>query len=240
MSRGRKEILAGVVVLVLAGGVSACLLVHTGEPRWHGKGLRAWTRIYFRGSGSQKALAKEALVQIGTNGVPYVLMGLGYRAPAWHTKLVNQVAKVSVPAGKWLKKTRMFDPQEECRRMSDAFGFCEALGPLAAPALPAYDKAINDKANSGSGRIGIVIALSHMGCPAVPLLLKTANCNRDRRVSEVALSLLQKGSCCMPEHRQAWEQARLSSKLELRAFATERLALAEAMKVRSLGPVSQR
>jgi hypothetical protein len=135
-------------ILCAAGvAVSAAIIAvawPTGnEPTYQGKKLSEWLQIYHRPpvGRDKKVEAKDAVSQIGTNAIPWLLGWIGERPPFW-SRTVGKLCASWAPAARTIGAL-----QKRALRISDtrweaAFGF-EILGETASNAAPALVRLLN-------------------------------------------------------------------------------------------------
>ena len=128
------------VFLILLGAVLAGELVavfrREREPEYGGRKLSEWVMAYSRSStlnpSRENHEAAEAIRQIGSNALPYLLNWMRYEAPLWKTKVLD-FANVALPV-KW----HVID-QREMRLYASIRAF-HALGPAASDAIPTLNE----------------------------------------------------------------------------------------------------
>ncbi len=135
---------------ILLAGVANYTLMPK-KPEYKGVQVTRWLERFDQG----KAEAVAAIRAIGEPGLPYINRELRAKDPGWKLKLVELAKKQS-----WIKVR--FTP-DRVRRFR-AIQACEALGPLAKPAIPALGEALG----YGSGEA--VRVLEAFGPEAVPAL----------------------------------------------------------------------
>ncbi len=147
------------------------------EPSYQGRSLRTWLADFDKDLArnprwglapfliqdvkrlDQKAV--EAIRQIGTNALPFLLSWIRYEAPAWNTKLKGLLKKAGISWSPGLDKER------RAARAQVAF---EILGPRAKAAIPELTRVTDDSRPSIPARRAI-LALSCLGEAAVPPLV---------------------------------------------------------------------
>lgn len=132
----RKPILAVVIVAFIAV-IVAIAWPEGEEPVYHGKSLSQWMNIYCRPihNGDNKAEAEEAVRQIGTNAIPWLLKWIGKHPPAW-SRVVGDSRMSWSPATRVINALQKRPLQLSQKRWDAAFGF-QILGPSASNAVPA-------------------------------------------------------------------------------------------------------
>jgi len=106
------------------------------EPRSQGQKLSRWLVQYYGKPGScipepEQAQAQEAIYNIGTNALPWLLARLTYEQPAWRRKLESLGRKAPSRFGKWIQT--LTDDGLETRSRLAEYGFF-ALGTKATGA----------------------------------------------------------------------------------------------------------
>jgi len=123
----------------------------------------------------QSKEAAEAIRQIDTNAVPYLLAWIRELDPAWKTNLGGTLENLNqglVPG--WL---RSGDPL--CYYAGQA---CRVLGPTASSAIPELTRLANDDTNAQDRRVIAIEALAHLGQGGFPPLLSLLT-NQDRDIA---------------------------------------------------------
>jgi hypothetical protein len=118
--------------------VTALVWPREKEPEYQGKKLSYWcARLGSTDgsvSGSEFSEAEQAIIGIGTNGVPFLLKWTRYERPRWKSDLASGHFLPGVVRRNLLM--RWLDGEtEEFRGYNAQFGF-HALGPRAGPAVP--------------------------------------------------------------------------------------------------------
>ena len=89
----KRRIFLGVLLLavLVVVGLLVSGVFRDREPEYGGKRLSEWVRKFwappYTNYSAQTAEAKDAIHQIGTNALPYLLKWVGYERPAWKAKL---------------------------------------------------------------------------------------------------------------------------------------------------------
>jgi len=170
---------AGLVSLIVAGAL------REREPTYEGKKLSEWLREYrfppftIIQEGSGHSEIEDAIHDIGTNAVPYLLKWIRYERPAWRLKLyvlatpalrkpgypVAEIAQtLSHPPHGWLLGTKQGD-----LAVGAVMAF-RTLGPEASAAIPALSEIMNDP-KRGMSAISAAYALSFVGDEALSALV---------------------------------------------------------------------
>ncbi|MEW6302525.1 MAG: HEAT repeat domain-containing protein [Verrucomicrobiota bacterium] len=114
---------------IVGGGVALAVLLAVAlaprEPRHEGTALSDW--LVALDAPATRAQAKEAIQLIGTNALPMIIEELEANDPAWRHKFISWSTNQS-----WMPVKLSL---AEERRMRGVFA-CQALGPLAKPAIP--------------------------------------------------------------------------------------------------------
>jgi HEAT repeat protein len=179
MSKRRKMmlLLAG---LALAFGAYG-LLIRESEPSYHGRPLSERVLPLVVTDDPADPEAVQALRQLGSRSIPYLLMWMEYQTPAWREKL-NGIASRH-RALSWLgTDEEALDTLGEAA--ANAFAF---IGPEGKQAIPALVRLLND---SGPGHNAYwegpehaARALGHLGLDALPPLLSAlTNQNHTKRL----------------------------------------------------------
>jgi hypothetical protein len=126
------------IIVILAAGCSSASRSKSTEPSYGGKPLSVWLRDFdnFDPTPEQRAMAPEAIRQMGSAAVPFLVERLS-EAQLEETKLKMK---------KWHKQleTAVFRPDLPPDSRREAFDALDALGPAAAGALPALERLLND------------------------------------------------------------------------------------------------
>ena len=134
-----------ILSLICFGVALLCLVVVRGsfaEPRYQGYSLTHWLLVYRLNEITNPVAhqaAAEAVRQIGTNALPFLVEWARYDEPAWRTRAYRQTWKIK--SNPWQRRwiSKLAQPLCPCRPgRPDALariGF-QILGPAAEPALP--------------------------------------------------------------------------------------------------------
>jgi len=175
----RRRILLAFLLVALIGGLG-WLVLRPREPAYQGKRLSVWLEQYW---GSYSTLfadpnspalldAKNAIRQIGTNGLPSLLRLTSARDSPLKKQLLAQVPSP------WQRRLRLPLPALHDHWLG-LNGF-EILGPTATAAVPSLARLASDR--DPDVREAAVSALLNFGPEAqaaVPVLLKCLNDPRD-------------------------------------------------------------
>jgi len=125
-----------VVVVVCTATIVAIAWPEGEEPVYHGKNLSQWMKIYGRPTRQEDKLeAEEAVRQIGTNAIPWLLKWIGKRPPAW-SRAVSDIRTDWNSVNRVINALRKRPLQISQKRWDAAYGF-RILGPSASNAVPA-------------------------------------------------------------------------------------------------------
>jgi hypothetical protein len=148
------------------------------EPRCKGKSLGAWLHeayTQYNGHGRPYGEAVEAIKQIGTNAIPFLLTGLRYETPQWQHNLISTIPPL-----------RPLQFRENERPEEALLGF-HILGEQAKGTIPELTRAL-----AGTNRAlayNACCALGWIGKDSIPVLLDCLT-NRTAYTNGVALSVL--------------------------------------------------
>jgi len=134
--RWRKPILSVVIVAFIAA-IVALTWPKEQEPVYHGKSLSQWMNIYCRPMHNEgdRLEAQEAVRQIGTNAIPWLLKWIRKHPPVW-SRAVGDSRVSWRPAARLVSALQKRPLQIGQKRWDAAFGF-QILGPIASNAVPA-------------------------------------------------------------------------------------------------------
>lgn len=160
MKPRRRILLCSGTVVIFA---LVALLVWPGEnePQYQGHKLSWWLEQNKGGS------TVEAVKEIGTNGLPFLVGWIRYEPPAWHNDLVRATRRLSPQASHWFyEKTGA-----KLNRQQNAVWAFAILGAQAAPAIPELLELVRN--SNGNTRIATaaLFALADIGDAAVPIVL---------------------------------------------------------------------
>jgi hypothetical protein len=121
-----RKLILSVVIAAFVAAIVAITWPKEEEPVYHGKSLSQWMNIYCRPMHNEgdRLEAEEAVRQIGTNAIPWLLKWIGKHPPAWSRAVGD--SRVS-----WSPASRVISALQK-----RAFGF-QILGPSASNAVPA-------------------------------------------------------------------------------------------------------
>ena len=186
------------------------------EPEYQGRSLTAWLRGFESDVIQARWQSAEAVRQIGTNALPWLIIRLGH-------KPITQESWWRHTLRDWLSKQSFIKvnlPWPDNERF-ETLAALDALGSAARPALPAVEKLLHETPPDARA----LIVLARLGPDAVPVLIKGLT-NNDRVVrlgSRASLDMLQDHSeILFPKTAQDAEFARrtvgFNSKLLLASF----------------------
>jgi hypothetical protein len=132
----RKSILFVVIVAAFIAAIVAIAWPKEEEPTYRGKKLSQWLNIYCRPihNRDNKLEAEEAVRQIGTNAIPWLLKWIGKHPPAW-SRAVGDLRVSWSPANRVINALQKRPIQIAQKRWDAAFGF-QILGQSASNAVP--------------------------------------------------------------------------------------------------------
>jgi hypothetical protein len=189
MTKKRKSWIAsfGAVVVAL---LALAFWPGEKEPEYQGKKLSKWLEIGTRPRrtvAEQKAgeldinQAKEAVRQIGTNGLPYLTHAILSEPPRWLERMINSDFRIIASMGRYLNNRR------DDRASTAEWGF-EVLGPEAKNAAPTLAPFLLATSRIRVGRVAQ--ALTAMGEDGtVELLTAIADRTGPRDIFVVAITI---------------------------------------------------
>lgn len=146
-------IICSLIILGVAGIGMRSHFFNPKQPSYQGRSLSEWL------SESDELKAREAVAQIGTNAIPFLLKSVASEDSALKKKLLKLARKQSVI------DFNIYSAQAEQFEAMAAF---ELLGANAAPAIPALEKLLeNDKTTIAAG-----MSLAAIGNESVPILMR--------------------------------------------------------------------
>jgi hypothetical protein len=166
----RRRVLVGAVmgVVALQGRASP------GEPESKGHPLSYWLEQDVRSNDSdERAVDEAAIREIGTNGLPAMLVWLHYDPTQSEGDTAAFLAQMQqFAAGRWVPPQLKYD-----QGVPPGYIGFQVLGPAAAPAVPELAKIAND-ARQPRPAIRALMALSAIGPAALPAVeARLANTN---------------------------------------------------------------
>jgi HEAT repeat protein len=151
------------------------------EPTWQGKGLDDWLSLLLRGSREEQRRAVQAVQQIGSNAVPYLLKCIDYK-PGVVRETLFRIFKGRLPQS-LAPRDAMF------MRNKAATAFC-SLGERASCAAPDLERIMNDSHSLESSRLCMVALLGIGKAGIAPLERALADPRRsDREVITVSIRM---------------------------------------------------
>jgi len=163
------------LVVILAAVALWRLTSRMREPVYKERSLSEWVKRYQ--AQDTAAEATEAISQIGTNALPYLLQWVSYDSPGRLKSLVGKLPARLMPASARSWANGDYHRQ---KGNSAAFAFV-ALGNAAEPAIPELNSLMNDKTAPKAAR-NAVFALASIGEIALPTIVRQiANTNAPNR-----------------------------------------------------------
>jgi hypothetical protein len=162
--RNNRRKLITVVLFALAALVVCVLVFQNREPAWQGRTLGAWLRDFDADRPETRASAADAIRQIGTNALPFILQRLQHRDPGSRSTIFALKLKLFELLNKQSLVKIQFRLGASPRHQ--ALAAIDALGLLATNALPALEKLLHE--SPPDPRVPYVIA--RIGPEGLPLL----------------------------------------------------------------------
>lgn len=166
----RRVLVVAVIILCALQGRA-----DSGEPEARGHPLSYWLEHYMAGIGKadERQTAEAAIREIGTNGLPAMLVWLWYEPSQTKAEAVEFLSRMRSSAhGRWVPP----EPAHEHGVPPGYVGF-NVLGPAAAPAIPDLEQIANDAKHPGPATRAMM-ALSAIGPAALPAVeARLANTN---------------------------------------------------------------
>ena len=156
-----------VCALIVVGVVILSLINYWREPRYKGRSLSAWLKIYSKAHIDEAGMHEsvEAVRRIGTNAIPFLLAGTAYAAPGWTENASDLLHSCPGPWGRW------WDGLSRPSRAKLALLGFEILGTNATPAIPGLLRQLENLDHQGDAPAE---ALAFIGQPAIPVLTNVA------------------------------------------------------------------
>jgi hypothetical protein len=156
-----RIIIVGVLTIFVGASCSTGSNPKTNEPSYQGKSLSDWLLDFDNPSPETQAMAADAIRQIGSQGMPFLVNRLSEaqlnqfkrEEKKWGDKQENAVYSVPRPP----------NPRQ------DAMAALDALGPMAADALPALGKLLQDDPPD----VRALYVAARIGPEGVPLLTES-------------------------------------------------------------------
>ena len=163
-------------ILVVAAMVASALQgrAYSGEPESHGHPLSYWLEHRMPGkSAEDRNMAETAIREIGTNGLPALLVWLRYEPSQTKTNIMEFLKRMRRTAyGRWIPPQLTYENGPPPAHI----GFY-VLGPAAAPAIPELTQMANDTQHPRPA-VRAMMALSAIGPAALPAVeARLANTN---------------------------------------------------------------
>jgi hypothetical protein len=166
-------------LLILTGCTFAALVVlivakREREPSYEGRPLSAWLAMYGPRQGrtppaSEREKAADAIRQIGTNALLWLLAWVAYEPPISRYNLMPICQRLP----QWILCSRpvqsVLSNRHAEERAQSAMGAFAILGPAAMSAIPELIRRTN-LSSSPAKRDRAMLALTHLGQPAVPTM----------------------------------------------------------------------
>ena len=173
------------VALAVLVAVLAVVLRPAPEPEYGGKKLSEWVERLVRHSWEGPDVeAEEAVRQIGTNAIPFLLQWIQYEPPAWKSTLYVAIDKVR----RWPRFTSAHGDKQFHRRYASVYAF-KVLGAGATAAVPTLSKVLNDHKQWLSS-VNAVRALAYIGKDAQPALVAGLT-NQEKQIRSLAALYMQ-------------------------------------------------
>ena len=143
--------------------MAVCVLAYDREPRYKGKSLSEWLRVYAAAPDNvRRDVAADAIRHMGTNALPFLLEAVRHGVPGWMRQVSPVIGRLPKPIqSKW---AHMMAARN---RASEAAVGLAILGPVAVPIIP---ELVADLDNTRRQN-GAIRALEAIGRPAVPFLV---------------------------------------------------------------------
>jgi len=175
--------LIGVLVLV---GVSVALLNSSREPEYEGRTLSEWVRRYdIPEPPYADAQRHQAIREMGTKALPYLLKWIQYEASPWKAKTYNSINGILHTLN---RNWNMRD--EQMVRGSDAIRAFGSLGPKAERAIIGdLSRLLNDSHAPSMAAARAALALSQLEDAGIPPLVASLT-NRDPDLRRLVVQIL--------------------------------------------------
>lgn len=164
--------MAGIVGL-LAVLVVAAWLSEPREPVQDGRALSLWLEDLVSPFGERRDPARQAVTRLGTNAVPFLIRALQTPDPAFGSAATE--SRKYLPRQLWVWVMQLARPRAGIDRRWPAAVALAALGPAAAPAVPALGHALRD----GDPRVSAaaIEALRVVGPPGLQVVVEAMRTN---------------------------------------------------------------
>ena len=185
-------------ILLGCGFAAAIAVLAVGRdngPRVRGRSLKGWVDRYFAAynmneDSPEAREAADAIREIGTNAIPYLLKWVVHENPAWGRKGLNSLGQLVRPVNRAVSDRMLFGPRFSEGPSRQAWSAILAFGILggeARTAVPELARLLNDPRQRS---INAAIALGKIGLDGLPPLLSlVANSTGSRR----AMAILEIG-----------------------------------------------
>jgi hypothetical protein len=177
-------IIVGLLAVIVGAGCSTDSHPKTNEPSYQGKSLSEWLMDFDNPSPETQALAADAIRQIGSQAVPFLVNRLSEA----------QLAQVRLEAKKWREKQEnaVYSVPRPANPRQEAMAALDALGPMAVDALPVLRKLLHDDPPD----LQALYVAARIGPASVPLLTESLT-NEDKVVrlsAQVCLDMISSRS----------------------------------------------
>lgn len=132
-----------ILVIAIIASVTTTLVLawpREKEPTYKGRSLSQWLQLY-REHAEGKIEAEQAVREIGTNALPWLLKWVGHRPPAW-SRAVGYLHASWNPANRAINAVQTHLNEIALMRWRAAFGF-QILGDAASNAAPQLVKMLD-------------------------------------------------------------------------------------------------
>lgn len=155
------------------------------EPRYDGRSLSEWVvALTDYSPDGEPEQAEEAIRQIGTNALPFLVQYCRYRPARWRLKSVAALEAV----GEWLGRD-WGQPPNRCQvRAEGALAALRIFGPEAAVAIPTLTQ-ILETPGDDEHTMHAIFALGYIGIQALPPLMTVLTNSPSPLRSYAAMSL---------------------------------------------------
>jgi HEAT repeat protein len=165
----KRRLILGIFTIGLLAALSM-VLTRPREPSYQGRSLSEWVRRFHWSSNEDRKEAGEAIRQIGTNALPYLLEAIQCEVPHWKQTVRMAIERIPwrlQPRGLWLSQ-----PDDTASAAANAF---IPLGAEAQCAIPELIGILNDPKHFHTAPRA-AFALGAIGKPALgPLLNVVTN-----------------------------------------------------------------
>jgi len=146
------------------------------EPQYHGRTLSEWlaqngtARLKSSSAGlSETQEASEAVRQIGTNALPFLVKWMSYEMPPWRRKLSAPLLRLKPNSRQNPLVLSLLGTKSEERRWQALSAF-EILGPKASPAVPDLERMLKSRKATPTWNLA-TMALGYIGKDGLPTLI---------------------------------------------------------------------